>query len=295
MSITVHILNAFSVGPLGGNPAGVVLEADALTPQQKQSIAAQVGLSETAFVSASTTASVKVEFFTPTRQIPHCGHATVAAFTQCRSTGRLSQGLHLKESIAGTLPVQLGEQSVSLHQPYPVFEVLALPSGLAQRCLRALSLEESALAPGSPLVVARSSNAFLLVALASEAVLASIRPVMSAIEALSEELGLIGFYPYVLSSKGTEPEATARMLAPLYGIPEESATGTAAGPLGAWLLSGFGEGASCRVHQGHFMDPPSPSLLQVAVFKPDGDKGEVAWQVRVSGAARHVEALNVEL
>lgn len=99
----------------------MVLEADALTSLQKQGIAALVGLSETAFVSASQAASVKVELFTPTRQIPYCGHPTVDAFTQCRSTGRLPLGLHLKESIGGTLPVQVCEHSVTLYQPYPVF------------------------------------------------------------------------------------------------------------------------------------------------------------------------------
>lgn len=78
MQIEVRIVNAFIDGPAGGNPAGVVVDANALTAAQKLKVARQVGLSETAFVSASDTASIKLEFFTPTRQIAHCGHATIA-------------------------------------------------------------------------------------------------------------------------------------------------------------------------------------------------------------------------
>ena len=60
MQVAVHIVNAFPDAPGGGNPAGVVLDADALTPAQKLSIARQVGLSETAFVSASQKATLRL-------------------------------------------------------------------------------------------------------------------------------------------------------------------------------------------------------------------------------------------
>lgn len=86
MQVQVRIVNAFVDGEQGGNPAGVVLQADALDARQKQAIAAQVGLSETAFVSSSQSAAFKLEFFTPTRQIAHCGRATVATFPCCVSS-----------------------------------------------------------------------------------------------------------------------------------------------------------------------------------------------------------------
>jgi PhzF family phenazine biosynthesis protein len=65
MKIDVQVVNAFIEGGQGGNPAGVVLDADHLTASQKQQIAAGVGLSETAFVSSSTAADFKLEFYTP--------------------------------------------------------------------------------------------------------------------------------------------------------------------------------------------------------------------------------------
>jgi PhzF family phenazine biosynthesis protein len=95
----VRVVNAFVDGERGGNPAGVVLQADALSAAQKQAIAAQVGLSETAFVSCSQSAAFKLEFFTPTRQIAHCGHATVAAFSLLRQLGLVGEGWSNKETI----------------------------------------------------------------------------------------------------------------------------------------------------------------------------------------------------
>jgi len=65
MLVDVQIVNAFIDGATGGNPAGVVVDANILTAAQKLKVAQQVGLSETAFVSASGSATIKLEFFTP--------------------------------------------------------------------------------------------------------------------------------------------------------------------------------------------------------------------------------------
>jgi PhzF family phenazine biosynthesis protein len=75
----VLIVNAFTHQGKGGNPADVVLNADELTQLQKQEIAKQVGLSETAFISSSDKARHTLEFFTPNAQVALCGHAARAA------------------------------------------------------------------------------------------------------------------------------------------------------------------------------------------------------------------------
>jgi PhzF family phenazine biosynthesis protein len=67
MQLEVHTVNAFVDGHEGGNPAGVVLDANSLSSAQELTVAQQMGLSETAFVSASSSATLKLEFFTPTR------------------------------------------------------------------------------------------------------------------------------------------------------------------------------------------------------------------------------------
>jgi len=101
MKISVEIVNAFIDGDVGGNLAGVVLDADNLSSEQKLQVAKLVGLSETAFISQSSIATVKLEFFTPERQIPHCGHATIAVFSRLSELGKISNGRMSKETIDG--------------------------------------------------------------------------------------------------------------------------------------------------------------------------------------------------
>jgi len=72
MQIEAHIIRAFAHNNKGGNPAGVALDADGLSKEDKQALAAKIGMSETAFVSRSSVADFKLEFFTASRQIPHC-------------------------------------------------------------------------------------------------------------------------------------------------------------------------------------------------------------------------------
>ena len=97
--IEVQILNAFVDNNTGGNPGGVVLNADNLTNDQKLKIAANIGLSETAFVSKSDIAGFKLDFFTPTRQIAHCGHATIATFSYLSQSGLIKSSLSSKKQL----------------------------------------------------------------------------------------------------------------------------------------------------------------------------------------------------
>ncbi len=80
--VTVYSVNAFTLNGKGGNPAGVCLDADGLSESKMQAIAAKVGYSETAFVQkpVSAKADYKTRFFTPTREVNLCGHATIATF-----------------------------------------------------------------------------------------------------------------------------------------------------------------------------------------------------------------------
>src|SRR5688500_9274310 len=98
----IYIVNAFVKDRNGGNPAGVVLNADELSAKQKQKIATDLGLSETAFVSLSDRADFLLEFYTPNKQIPHCGHATIGTFSLMDQLGMISKDDMLMQTIAGT-------------------------------------------------------------------------------------------------------------------------------------------------------------------------------------------------
>ncbi len=78
---TVYLLKSFGVDEMGGNPAGVVLDANNLSDEQKKAISKAINYSETAFVERSDKADYKVRFFTPTEEVDLCGHATIATYS----------------------------------------------------------------------------------------------------------------------------------------------------------------------------------------------------------------------
>ncbi|WP_236233756.1 PhzF family phenazine biosynthesis protein [Pseudomonas tohonis] len=264
MQVEVRIVNAFVDGGQGGNPAGVVLDADALTAVQKQAIAARLGLSETAFVSASAQAAFKLEFFTPNRQIPHCGHATVATFSLLRQLGKVGEGWSDKETIDGNRDIYIEGDRVFMEQRAPQYQDVEPGSRLLAESLAALGLEPGQLAEG--LLSSRVSTgvAFVVVPLRSEADVAAIHTDLAALERISEELDVIGFYAFSRDSRQLGRVAGARMFAPRFGIPEEPATGMAAGPLACYLHDRVGvPGAHLLIEQGYLMRPASPSLITV--------------------------------
>ncbi|HJV89371.1 MAG TPA: PhzF family phenazine biosynthesis protein [Holophagaceae bacterium] len=282
--IDIALVNAFVDRGTGGNPAGVVLEGDRFTPAERQTLAARAGLSETAFVCGSDSADVRLDIYTPTRPIPHCGHATVGAFAQLLASGRLGAGEWVNETVDGPRRIRLSADRAFLEQVIPTFEALAPePEGAL---LAALGLPEGDLLPGKRPLRAFNGNGTLLVPLREEAVLARLAPDMDALAVLSEALGVVGAYVFV-PRPGEARQAVIRMFAPAYGIPEESATGMMAGPLGCWLSRELGlPGTTFLLEQGRLMHPPSPSLLQVEV--------EPA-RIWVGGEAKVARTLSVAL
>ena len=292
MEVEVHIVNAFIDGDEGGNPAGVVLDANGLSASQKLAVAARVGLSETAFVSASHSATLKLEFFTPTRQIAHCGHATIATFCLLRQLGTLPEGWHSKETIDGNRNIRIESELAFMEQSAPTYTPIEPGSEAWKSVNRSLDISGSRLREGVAPCVVNTGNSFLVVPLDSEQTLSSLQPDFGLIEKLSDRFDLVGFYPFTLSAKRPGRIAGARMFAPRYGIREEAATGMAAGPLACYLYDVMGLAhASMLIEQGWLMSPPSPSVITVNLDVGDGKiNGLMA-----GGSARSVKVLRVGL
>lgn len=257
--IIVHIVHAFDIQGKGGNPAGVVLDADGLLPEEKQEIAKHVGLPETAFVSNSSLADFKLDFFTPSKQIAHCGHATVATFSLLRKKGLIQGERSSKETIDGTRNIYFDRDRAFMEQAKPVFTRLEIIEG---KVFDALGISRNDLAEGLPPMKVDTGNAFVVVPLKSVDRLANLSPDANAIIELSKHLGLIGLYPFALSHDGSV-DARSRMFAPYYGITEEAATGMAAGPLACYLNTQIRPKDHFVIKQGEFMKEPSPSLIHV--------------------------------
>lgn len=263
MQVDAAIVNAFTFNGEGGNPAAVVLDADRLTTEQKLIIACEIGLSETAFVSASKMADFKLEFFTPTRQIAHCGHATVATFAYLIQQGQLVGTRSSKETIDGVREILLDGEMVFMEQRAPTYENVPADE-LTQVILPALGLDADSLNPMAVPAYVNTGNTFLVLPLRDRQGLAAVVPDFDAIQVISEQRDLIGFYPFVIGEPMSGFDAEARMFAPRYGIHEEAATGMAAGPLAAFLHDRMNSNASYfRIAQGALMPDPSPSDLGV--------------------------------
>lgn len=288
MLVEAKILYAFSVEGKGGNPAGVVFQADSLTAAQKQATAAKLGFPESAFVSASGVADYKLEFFTPVKQIPHCGHATIATFTYLKKKGLITTNRSSKETIDGTRQIIFENGQAFMEQQAPRFASL---DNEREEILASLHLADSDLQQGVSPTIVNTGNSFLVVPVGAEKTLAAIVPNREKISAISDRYGLVGFYPCVVLGAG-EAQATARMFAPFYGIDEEAATGMAAGPLACFLYTHTkNKRKHYTIEQGKYTSPPSRSLLQVNITV----EGNAVQSLYVGGDAYEEKTVTVEI
>jgi len=258
MKIEVNIINAFTKNGKGGNPAAIVLNADKLTSEQKQRIAVAAGLSETGFISDSREADFKLDFFTPTRQIAHCGHATIAAFWYLRQLGKITAGRSSKETIDDTREIIFSGDEVFMQQKKPVTGDLTGTD--RQLVYSSLGLKQPQGKPEPVLI--NTGNSFLIWDVGEDASLKTIVPDWEMITTVSRKHNLIGYYLFA-NSNVAGLDATTRMFAPAYGIQEEAATGMAAGPLAAYLFNHGQRKQNYVIEQGHFMEKPSESLIKV--------------------------------
>ena len=267
MKVKVCIINAFVDKGIGGNPAGVVLDAERLTEEEKLFIASKVGFSETAFVSPSKSADFRLEFFTPTRQIAHCGHATIATFSYLQQLNQIGRTKTSKETLDGNRDIFIeGEMAFMEHMTPKYTEIV----GLTANVLSSLEIAASDLLEDFRPIVVNTGISFLIVPLKDEDAVKKATPNMTSIESISEDLDLIGYYLFSTDTKVPGRDAGARMFAPRYGIKEESATGMAAGPLGCFLYDKVGtHKEQFLVEQGHLMSPPSPSVIHVKLSFDD--------------------------
>ncbi len=269
MHVPVNIVYAFTDGDAGGNPAGVVLDADVLSAAQKQAIARQVSLSETAFVSTSAQAPFKLEFFTPTRQLAHCGHATIATFALLRQRGLVAEGWTAKETIEGNRAIRIAGNMAFMEQTAPLYEPLT--PDVSNAAMAALGITAADMLPDQAPIIVSTGNRFLIIPLRYQNILATLAPDQPAIARLSRQHNLIGFYAFAQPEAPPVGDAYTRMFAPAYGIDEEAATGMAAGPLACYQHDRLERRKDVFIiRQGVHMPSPSPSRITVELQRVNG-------------------------
>ncbi|MDQ0246633.1 PhzF family phenazine biosynthesis protein [Bacillus fengqiuensis] len=265
MDISVYTLNAFTKNNQGGNPAGVVLYADGLSADHMQRIAKEVGFSETAFIQSSEKADFLIRFFTPTDEVPICGHATLAAFHVMLSQNMIRPGMYTQETKAGILEVEVKKDgSVFLTQNLPQFEAELNREEIA----RSLNIRTEDLDPDLPVQIVSTGLRDVMVPVRSLSVLQAINPNFNQISDISEQYEAVGYHVFYA---GTDTKNTAycRNFAPLYGILEESATGSSTGALSCYLYQ-HGKVKAYQAHdlqfeQGHMMGAVSELKAHLVV------------------------------
>lgn len=238
---SVFICDAFTSEPFSGNPAGVVLNATGLSNSQMQAIAREVHLSETAFLLPPTTrrADIRLRWFTPESEVPLCGHATVASFhalAEANLEGMRQPGTyHFRvQTRSGVLRVTVEKNFsgtvVEFQLPLPRFRVLRRPTRPA---LHALGLGATDLHTELPPVLGN----YLYVPVRSLRVLERLRPPMELLADYCQKLRTIGVSLFTLDTLERGSAVHSRFYAPASGVPEDPVTGSANGPLGAYLMT----------------------------------------------------------
>lgn len=245
MSILYQV-DAFTPTPFRGNPAGVVLAADHLTDAQMLAVARELNNSETAFVLRADAPDhdVRVRFFTPTTEVPTCGHATVAAHfaravEYALPSGSLVQktgtGLRQRIRVERDGDRDGGRVRIHMHQGVAAFGP-ELKGPQVERLLRALGAAPGDLSGDGPVQIVSTGHAKVLVGLRDRAAVDALRPDPAALTALSRTLDTNGFFVFARATGDARLLTWSRMFAPAIGIPEDPVTGNGHGPLGAYLL-----------------------------------------------------------
>ena len=236
-------VDVFTERVFGGNPLAVVFEAAGLSDVEMQAIAREMNCSETTFLLPPTRpdCAARVRIFTPARELPFAGHPTIGT-AWVLATGQLlppnTHRFNLEEGI-GPVEVTLeGEPAQpSLlwmrHGEARFGPELTNRDGFA----RALGLAESDLLAGAPIRTGSTGSTFLYIPLRDREVVDRALLDVPAMLAAQGEGPKVGVFVFAPDSDPAAGRVYSRMFAPhTSGIPEDPATGSASGPLGAYLV-----------------------------------------------------------
>lgn len=227
-----YVVDAFTDKPFGGNTAGVVLLEGNDFPDEglMQAIAAELRYSETAFVRHDDDSRYTVRYFTPKGEVDLCGHATIATFSLLHQLG-LASGPCQCKTLAGDLEVEAAER-VMMQMATPRI-VSTLGEEDTAEAYRAVGL--SGYRPILPVQIAYSGLADVMLPMPSVEVLNALQPDMEAVSALTRRLDTVSIHPFAFGDDSYTGHV--RDFAPAYGVPEESATGTANAALTHYLAT----------------------------------------------------------
>jgi trans-2,3-dihydro-3-hydroxyanthranilate isomerase len=275
-------VDVFTDRRFGGNPLAVFPDARGLSDADMQALAAEFNLSETTFVlppeAPANTARVRI--FNRTAEMPFAGHPNVGTGWVLAQEGRDRGGVLLFEEIAGLVEVRVDRggggaaTGATITAPQPLSLGPEMPAGLLAECV-GLDPSEVVAAAHRP-VVASVGNSFVVAEVGGGALPRAV-PDTARFRRAAAEFAALGpdRLPVYLYARDGGSRLRARMFSPLSGTVEDAATGSAATPLAALLLSLTGE-AEARYEIAQGAEMGRPSLLRAAARRaPDGIRATV--------------------
>lgn len=267
----IYKVDAFAEAVGGGNPAGVMPDANGLSSEQMQAIAKKMDLSETAFVlNGGEGYDFEVRFFTPTEEVDLCGHATIATFSVLDTIGMIDKEKTqlIQKTKAGLLEIQLANDGgILMRQASPINISKTIPY---ERLYRAMDINVEKVGIKDVMSepeIWSTGLADILLPVSGLDALKNMSPNMAELTKISNELDVIGVHAYTIDE---DNQIWCRNFAPACGIDEESATGTSNGALGAYLhLNPYKDQVKVTFtsNQGDWME--SPSRINVTTLKSE--------------------------
>lgn len=272
---------AFSSNPEGGNPAGVVLDAAGLDDDAMLAIAADLGYSESAFltvppegVEGRTERAYAIRYFSPKAEVSFCGHATIA--TAIALAERTGPGELVFATPAGTVPVEVAAEGDTLRATLTSVapHIEEVSDADVTEALAALDWRRSELDPAFPPRIAFAGARHLVLAAATRARLADLAYDFARLETLMHRLDLTTVQ---LVWRESDTVFHVRDPFPVGGVVEDPATGAAAAAFGAYAreLGLVPEQSVLTLRQGEDMGRPGELTVTLRAGDP---------RVRVSGA-----------
>ena len=284
-------VDAFTTEPLAGNAAGVVPDAAGLDDAQMQAIARELNASETAFLTSSDEADRRIRYFTPTREVDLCGHATVASHAWLAEAGRIDDGTHTLATNVGVIEVTVDGGSVWMTQDDAAVEAVDLDHGRVAEVLGADPATLRDVGADLPLATASTGLGYLVVPVNFLSALSELAPDFDAVAALADELDVTGVYAFTFDTLDADATLHGRMFAPGAGVDEDPVTGTASGAVGAYLreVEAFGSGAQGAGESGSERDDQRDGDLPAELTLEQGHFVDRPGRVRVRARSDPVE------
>ena len=308
LNIVMKHVDVFTTNPFGGNPAGVVTEADSLSSDLMLAIAAEMNLSETTFVTLPSTdeALYRVRFFTPTEEMSLSGHAIIASCYALIEDGRipLTDGvthaafetkagliqldIHFRRGATApdaggvALAINGGDdgvlEKIMLHQAVRGHRPSNIP---AQEIAKILGLDVAEIRKtGLPLEIISTGFEQLMIPVLRKETIHGMNPDLIKLGLMNRAQGIHTNHVFAVDTYSPECVAYMRHFEPAIGMWEEPASGTAAAGLVSYLLRhGVVTSGSMIVEQGKEIDNLARILVETA------DSADPTSEMKIGGLA----------